>query len=95
MAKVTSKLQVTVPKAIATRYQISPGDDIEWVPAGDVIRVHKKGALTRRDDAALRLELFDRATDRQSQRQLHGKPIAGTGDRGWKREDLYDRGGPG
>ncbi len=39
MAKVTSKLQVTVPKAIADRYGIRPGDEIEWVAAGDTIRV--------------------------------------------------------
>ncbi len=39
MARVTSKLQVTVPKAIAKRFRIRPGDDIDWVPAGDVIRV--------------------------------------------------------
>jgi AbrB family looped-hinge helix DNA binding protein len=31
MAKVTSKLQVTIPKAIADRYRIRPGDEIEFV----------------------------------------------------------------
>ncbi|MEK7258043.1 MAG: SUMF1/EgtB/PvdO family nonheme iron enzyme, partial [Bacteroidota bacterium] len=31
MAKVTSKLQVTVPKIIADQYGIRPGDEIEWV----------------------------------------------------------------
>ncbi len=35
MAKVTSKYQVTVPKAIAQKYGIRPGDDIDWVAAGD------------------------------------------------------------
>jgi len=39
MAKVTSKLQVTVPKALAERYAIRPGDEIAWEAAGDVIRV--------------------------------------------------------
>jgi predicted nucleic acid-binding protein len=33
MAKVTSKYQVTVPRRIAERYHIHPGDDIEWVAA--------------------------------------------------------------
>jgi len=37
MAKVTSKYQVTVPRAIAEQYSIRPGDDIDWVAAGDVI----------------------------------------------------------
>jgi bifunctional DNA-binding transcriptional regulator/antitoxin component of YhaV-PrlF toxin-antitoxin module len=38
MAKVTSKLQVTVPKALAEN-AIRPGDEIAWEAAGDVIRV--------------------------------------------------------
>src|SRR5271165_6290880 len=39
MPKVTSKLQLTVPKAIADQYGIRPGDELEWIPAGDSIRV--------------------------------------------------------
>ena len=39
MARVTSKLQVTIPKAVADRYAIEPGAEIEFEPAGDVIRV--------------------------------------------------------
>ncbi len=39
MSKITSKLQVTIPKAIADQYGIKPGDEIEFQPAGDVIRV--------------------------------------------------------
>ena len=39
MAKVTSKLQVTIPKAIADRHGLRPGDEIEWVSTGDAIRV--------------------------------------------------------
>src|SRR4030042_1623050 len=39
MARVTSKLQVTVPKAIADRFRIRPGDDIEWRAEGNAIRV--------------------------------------------------------
>ena len=35
MAKVTSKLQVTVPKAIADRFGIRPGDEIEFMPGED------------------------------------------------------------
>ena len=56
MAKVTSKCQVTVPKAIAQQYGIRPGDDIDWVAAGDVIRVipsRNQGASgkSRREEA--------------------------------------------
>ena len=30
MSKVTSKLQVTIPKAIAVKYGIRPGDQVVW-----------------------------------------------------------------
>ena len=97
MAKVTSKLQVTVPKVIAEQYGIRPGDDIEWVPAGDAVRVRKVLSHPRSQAAsatARRLELFDLATQRQKARQAKTRtqrPPAH--DRGWQREDLYDRGG--
>ncbi|MBL8217549.1 MAG: AbrB/MazE/SpoVT family DNA-binding domain-containing protein [Bryobacterales bacterium] len=92
MGRVTSKLQVTVPKSIADRYGIRPGDDLEWVPAGDAgIRVtHAQAPPAGPADATLRLKLFDEATERQRQRKQG--PAAPTADRGWKREDLYHRG---
>lgn len=89
MAKVTSKLQVTVPKAIADRYGIRPGDDIEWVAAGDAIRVEPARKQRTGDDLELRLRLFDAATERVSQ---HPAPEALPASRGWTREDLYQRG---
>ncbi len=91
MAKVTSKFQVTVPKAIADKYHIRPGDDIDWVAAGDVIRVIPSGVPAVSEDRELRLRLFDQATERQrksSPRRKAGTPR----DRGWRREDLYKRG---
>lgn len=36
MAKVTSKLQVTLPKHIAALHGIAPGDDIQFESAGGV-----------------------------------------------------------
>ncbi len=30
MSKVTSKLQVTIPRALALRYGIRPGDEVRW-----------------------------------------------------------------
>ena len=39
MAKVSRRLQVTLPRAIAARYGIRPGDDIHWQPAGTVIQI--------------------------------------------------------
>jgi AbrB family looped-hinge helix DNA binding protein len=90
MARVTSKLQVTIPKAIAERYGIRPGGEIEWLPAGEAIRVVPQTAAPAAGRAR-RLELFDRATERQRARQAGrtiGEPPA---DRGWTREELYDR----
>jgi len=35
VARVTSKLQVTIPKAVADRYAIEPGAEIVFEPAGE------------------------------------------------------------
>jgi bifunctional DNA-binding transcriptional regulator/antitoxin component of YhaV-PrlF toxin-antitoxin module len=91
MAKVTSKYQVTVPRKIADAYAIRPGDQIDWVPAGDVIRVIPPGKRTVARDRASRLLLFDQATERLQKRAVTAQP-ADPPDRGWTREDLYDRG---
>jgi AbrB family looped-hinge helix DNA binding protein len=104
MAKVTSKLQVTLPKRIADAYGIAPGDDIEFVEAGDSIRIVLKGARqTMELSTAERLRLFDEATERQrlrdeawrKSRSASGTaPSAESPDRGWTREELYVRGKP-
>lgn len=93
MAKVTSKLQVTVPKAIAEQYRIGPGDEIDWVAAGEVIRVIPRAEQVPHVDCETRLRLFDQASERQRARSSRhkGKPPR---DRGWRREDLYERGIP-
>ncbi|MDZ7769075.1 MAG: AbrB/MazE/SpoVT family DNA-binding domain-containing protein [Woeseiaceae bacterium] len=39
MAKVTSKLQITIPKRLAEQYGLAPGDEIEFLPAGDSVRL--------------------------------------------------------
>jgi AbrB family looped-hinge helix DNA binding protein len=91
MAKVTSKYQVTVPKIIAEQYHIRPGDDISWVPAGEVIRVIPAGRRTAVEDRESRLRLFDQATERLRKRPA-ARATKRPQDRGWKREDLYARG---
>ncbi len=92
MSKVTSKLQVTVPKAIAVRYGIRPGDEVEFVAAGDVVRLEPRG-VKKALDAKTRLALFDQATVRQRQRQATA-PAQQARGRGWTREDLYTRDRP-
>jgi bifunctional DNA-binding transcriptional regulator/antitoxin component of YhaV-PrlF toxin-antitoxin module len=98
MPKVTSKLQLTVPKAIADQYGIRPGDELQWIPAGESIRVE---LVRRRAKSGLeltaeeRLALFDESTKRLDKLQAkelkenQGRRITRE-NRGWTREDLYD-----
>ena len=98
MPKVTSKLQLTVPKAIADQYGIRPGDELQWIAAGEAIRVipaGKNNLAEQERTVKERLELFDQATQRQRRRQTKaGKAVSRPAARGWKREELYGRGGP-
>ncbi len=91
MAKVTSKYQVTLPRKIADAFHIRPGDDIDWVAAGEVIRVIPAGKKVELDDRESRLQLFDKATERIRRRSSAQKKQPPR-DRGWRREDLYRRG---
>jgi AbrB family looped-hinge helix DNA binding protein len=94
MARVTSKLQVSIPKRIADEYGIAPGDEIEFVLSGGSIRVVRAGKRAASPTTAERLDLFDRATARQKARQRSNPRSGdgGTGGRGWTRDALYDRG---
>ena len=97
MAKVTSKLQVTVPKAVADRVGIRPGDDIDWIVDETGIRVVCR-ADRRSLTVADRLALFDEATARQQTRNRAWKRrfnrAAAGEDRGWTRAEIYTRGRP-
>ena len=90
MSKVTSKYQVSVPKALADRLGIRPGDEIDWEVAGNELRgrAARKTAPLTLDQ---RLKLFDEATKRQALRNRR-RPLPQSKSRGWTREDLYDRG---
>jgi AbrB family looped-hinge helix DNA binding protein len=95
MSKVTSKRQVTIPKEVADRYRIEPGSEIEWIPAGDEIRVIPPGtARTGRLEVADRLAAFDRATRRRDERATGtaAHPTDDKARRGWTREELHERG---
>ncbi len=92
---MTSKLQVTVPKVIAQQFSIRPGDEIDWVPAGDGIRVVKRAPAQRKAAGSAtnrRLWLFDEASRRLEQSP---KSPSSSDDRAWTREELYDRGSVG
>jgi AbrB family looped-hinge helix DNA binding protein len=93
MAKVTSKLQVTLPKALAKQYGIRPGDDILWVASGDAIRVVPARGVAEKDSTAARLKLFEQSVERRRRRYKRARGPEPK-DRGWTREELYDRGRP-
>lgn len=91
MAKVTSKYQVTLPKRIAETYRIRPGDDIDWMPAGEAIRVIPRGKQAAPQSRESQLRSFDQATERHRQR-ASASAAGRSRDRGWNREDLCGRG---
>ncbi len=71
MSKVTDKFQITLPKVLAERYGIRPGDVIRFEAADEAIRLlpaHRSKSAARLDIAA-RLRLFDAATARQRTRE--------------------------
>jgi len=101
MSKVTSKLQLTVPKVIADQYGIRPGDELQWIPAGEGIRIElgRVGSTAARElTAEEKLRLFDAGSERlnriQKEALRHTRRGTLSKTRGWKREDLYDRGFP-
>jgi|SRR5947199_4684673 len=104
MSKVTTKLQLTVPKKIAEQYGIRPGDELEWIPAGESIRVElaRKAKSGTELSGEERLALFDANTkwiDQLQAAELKKAKAKGTRitreSRGWTREELYeDRGYP-
>ena len=92
---MTSKLQVTLPKAIAEQLGINPGDEIDWEIAGEVLWVIPVAKRRReKSDASIRLRFFDQTTQRQRKRDSTIDPLlirnARSGS-GWTREDLYSR----
>lgn len=101
MSKVTSKLQLTVPKAIADQYSIRPGDELQWTPAGESIRIELgrgQSSAEQRLTVDEKLELFDQGSERlekiQREPLKRSRRESRSKSRGWTREDLYNRGLP-
>jgi AbrB family looped-hinge helix DNA binding protein len=94
MAKVTSKLQITLPKRIADEHGIVPGDEIRFESTGHSITIipgkqRDQTKLSREE----RLRLFDEATRRLESRAAQ-LPASTPSKRDWQRDDLYRRGTP-
>lgn len=94
MSKVTDKFQIMLPKALAERYGIRPGDDIRFEATAEAIRLlpARRSKSATGLDIAARLRLFDAATARQRARQADKGTRPGV-SRGWTRGGLYDRDG--
>jgi antitoxin component of MazEF toxin-antitoxin module len=93
MSKVTSALDVKVPEDIVQLYRIKPGDEIEWQPDGDGIRLILSSSEEQLS-VEERLKLFDESTRRQRAREQRQGPVEPAQERDWTREELYDRGCP-
>ncbi len=100
MSKVTSKLQVTIPKAVADAHRIKPGTNLVFESVGNMIRIRLVSARDPSKDLSSRLSEFDAATQRQVERNARLRAerpelfVGSASSRGWSREDLYDRGMP-
>ena len=90
MSKVTSKYQVSIPKALAERIGIRVGDELDWEDAAGMLRARVATVAKARMTLRERLRLFDAATVRQEERQRK-RPLHRGKGRGWTREDLYTR----
>jgi bifunctional DNA-binding transcriptional regulator/antitoxin component of YhaV-PrlF toxin-antitoxin module len=91
MSRVTSKLQLTLPKAIADLHHIQPGTEIQFESAIDCIRIYigkSRSALPLEE----KLRLLGEARKRQQLRNKNFHRTAKPVRRDWKRDDLYQRG---
>jgi AbrB family looped-hinge helix DNA binding protein len=94
MTRVTGKFQITLPKKLVDTYGIRIGDEVELVASGEVIAIVPAGASRPRLSVEERLRLFDEATRRQRAREPLPTSTTSEEDRGWTRDELYDRGRP-
>jgi AbrB family looped-hinge helix DNA binding protein len=94
MTRVTGKFQITLPKRLVDAFGIRVGDEVELIAAGDGIRIVAAKKAGRRElSIEDRLQLFDESRQRAKARDA-ARNLPVTNERGWTREELYDRGRP-
>ena len=93
MTRVTGKFQITLPKRLVDAFGIRVGDEVELVAAGDSISIVPAKAVRSGLSTQERLRLFDEATQRMNA-GARKKKLPPASDRGWAREELYNRGRP-
>ncbi len=99
MAKITSKLQLTIPKVVADQYRIRPGDEVDLAPSGSFVRMtppsRRRDGLTVAQRVRLFRQLLAHYRNRwRSEAKARRAKARVEALRGWKREDLYTRGSP-
>lgn len=94
MAKVTEKLRITLPKAIATQLGVGSGTELVVDVAGEVTRLRPIRAGERSRDRAALVQDFDSSTERQNQRDAILRERAGDlfegSNRRWRRAELNE-----
>jgi len=94
MSKVSSKYQITLPRELARSHRIEPGEHVYFEDAGSAIylRRGKSEPCSGADALTENLGRFDAASERQAVRDRTW-PVAAEppSDRGWTREELYQR----
>jgi AbrB family looped-hinge helix DNA binding protein len=91
MTRVTGKFQITLPKRLVDAFGIRVGDEVELVAVGDAIRIVPARAIRSGLSTEEQLRLFDETTKRMKKR-AKVKKLPPAADRGWTRDELYDRG---
>jgi len=95
MSKVSSKYQITLPRDLARSHRISPGEEVVFEEAGSALYL-RRGAQDGKDINASdpqRVRYFDQASQRQAERdRAHVDSSSSSADRGWTRDELYQRG---
>ena len=95
MSKVSSKYQITLPRDLARSHQISPGEEVLFEEAGSALYLRRgvQHDKTANGSAQERIKSFDQASQRQEQRdRAYVGTSSSSGDRGWTRNELYQRG---
>lgn len=95
MSKVSSKYQITLPRELARSHRIEPGEQVFFEDAGSAIYLRRGEADSpiATDALAEKLSRFDAANERQAARERDWPvPSEPPSERGWTREELYQRG---
>lgn len=95
MSKVSSKYQISLPRDLARSHGIFPGEELVVEEAGSALYLRREVPVggAAETAAAEKVQAFDRASQRQVERDLAYAGSARPSDgRGWTRDELYQRG---